>query len=118
MAATTKPKLLIVEGTDDRHVVSHLLERHGFPPNFEISDKGGYDPLKASISVEIKAPERVALGIVADANNDIAGRWQSISDGLKEAGCDVPETLSHSGSVFAGPRGNPRRRMAYARQPR
>jgi len=105
MAATTESRLLIVEGRGDRDVVEHLVRRHGLETNFGILDKEGYVPLRKSISVEVKAPGRETLGIMADANDNFAGRWQSIFHALKEVDCDVPDTLSHSGSVFDGPRG-------------
>jgi len=74
MAATTESRLLIVEGRGDRDVVEHLVRRHGLETNFGILDKEGYVPLRKSISVEVKAPGRETLGIMADANDNFAGR--------------------------------------------
>ena len=105
METTTNSRVLIVEGSDDEHVVKHLVKRHCFKRDFEISKKGGYRQLKKSIPVEVNAPGRDALGFVADANDNVIGRWQSISGALKEAGCDVPDILPNSGSMFPGPRG-------------
>ena len=107
MGLTANSKVLLVEGSDDKHVVIHLLKHHGCcQPPFHIAPKQGYPELWESIPSELKVSGRTALGILADANDSIASRWQSISDKLIKAGCgDVPTAVSHSGSVFSGPRG-------------
>ena len=99
-----KERLLLVEGVDDEHVITKLLERHGLPKSFHIEEKGGYEELRASIYNEVQAPQRRVLGIVADANDYPSRRWKSISDRLKEADCAVPSDLAAAGNVFAGPR--------------
>ena len=55
-------------------------------PDFEIVDKGGIDPLVASIGVELKAPGRQAVGIIVDANNDIETRWSAVKNRVSRAG--------------------------------
>lgn len=104
MAVTLNSKLL-VEGTDDLHVVKHLLERHGIEPPFEIAPKEGFQKLRKSIYNEVNVSGRSVLGILADANENRAGRWQAISDQLARAGCRVPPKLTPANSVFPGPRG-------------
>ena len=99
-----KERVLLVEGNDELHVITKLLERHGFPKSFDIEPKGGFSELHASIYNEINAPQRRVLGIPADANDHPDRRWQSICDQLKEAGCRVPSQLARQGSVFSGPR--------------
>ena len=65
------PKVLLVEGQDDRHVVRHLWNRrHRSEPPFYIWDKEGIPNLLRSIEPEIRFPDRAAVGIVADANGD------------------------------------------------
>ena len=97
-------QVLLVEGNDDLHVITKLLERHGIQVSFQIVPKGGFEELNRSIYNEINAPSRRALGIIADANDHPERRWQSISDRLKEANCKVPTRPVGMGSVFAGPR--------------
>ncbi len=49
-------------------------------PDFAISDKKGFPNLKAAIRPEIKVPGRMALGILVDADDELAadGRpWPS-----------------------------------------
>lgn len=99
------PKLLVVEGYDEVHVIQKLLDRHGLGPlGFEIEPKGGFPELRDSIYNEVNASGRKTLGIVADANDEPSQRWQSISDQLREASCAVPASVSEGGAIFAGPR--------------
>ncbi len=104
MAAPSHSKLL-VEGRGDLHVVNHLLKQHGFGPPFKIEDKEGFNRLRKSIYAEVNAPDRSVLGILADANDNINSRWQSISGALSRAGCQVPNKPAREGNVFSGPRG-------------
>lgn len=99
------PQLLVVEGNDERHVIENLLQRHGLTQSFTIDPKGGFSELHQSIYNEVNAPRRRSLGILADANDHPDRRWQSISDKLKEAACNVPNRPAAEGSIFAGPRG-------------
>ena len=75
-------RVLLVEGRNDQRVVDSLRRSLGDVPAFDVQDKGGIDPLLKSISVEVKAPDRQVVGIVVDANDNPAGRWQAINDRL------------------------------------
>ena len=89
------PHLLLVEGSDDRHVVLQLYLRTHEDTNFFIRDKGGVAPLLDSIPGEVKVDGRRALGIVLDANESISARWADVASRLEEAGItgvpDAPE---------------------------
>ncbi len=101
------PKILLVEGQDDKHVVRHLWKRrHRSEPPFGIEDKEGVENLTGDISTEIKAPGRVAVGIVVDANDDLGGHWDAISHRLREAEIGgVPGVPSPDGTIIdADPR--------------
>ena len=75
---TTHPRVLLVEGRDDERVVQTICEVRSDSPSFQILIKEGIDPLLKSISIELKVDNRDAVGILADANDDINARWQSI----------------------------------------
>ncbi|MCY4040344.1 MAG: hypothetical protein OXF72_03700 [Gammaproteobacteria bacterium] len=105
MEARSKSKLLIVEGNDEVHVIEKLVKRHQLRQSFDIWEKGGFTELRKSIYNEVNVSQREALGILADANSSCKKRWQSISEKLREADCEVPANLAHAGSVFSGPRG-------------
>ena len=58
------PRVLLVEGPDDKHVVIHLSERSGLTQNFVIVEKEGINSLLDSIEVEVDIPGRTVLGII------------------------------------------------------
>lgn len=95
------PKVLLVEGQDDKHVVGHLWSRLRQPePPFDIVDKGNIDELLKAIEPEIRAPGRAAVGIVADANDDPDARWAAVSHRFREADIVPPEALSPGGTII------------------
>ena len=94
--------LLIVEGPDDERVVQRIRERVGIEARFDIRSKGGIDPLLRSIGPEIKVSGRRALGILVDANDDPAARWQSIRDRLARVGTATPTEPEQEGTVIDG----------------
>lgn len=97
------PRLLLVEGTDDEHVVGHLWKRvHGSDPPFSIGKREGVDNLLRSIRDEANAPGREVLGIMVDANDDVSGRWEAVTNRLRRAGIDVPAELDPAGVVIEG----------------
>ena len=89
------PRVLLVEGPDDKHVVIHLSERSGLAQNFMIVEKEGKDSLLDSIEVEVDIPGRTVLGIMLDANDSLDARWQAVTDRLnrlrREDHFDLPD---------------------------
>lgn len=97
------PKVFLVEGPDDKHVVLHLWKRlRQSEPPFNIVDKGNIDELLKAIEPEIRVPDRAAVGIVVDANNDPNARWAAISHRLREAGIVPSAALSFDGTITGG----------------
>jgi hypothetical protein len=95
-------RVLLVEGSDDERVVHHICKRLQVPLDFCIEDKGGVDKLLRSITPELKAPDRVAVGILLDANDSADSRWQSIAGHLQSGGIAPPSHLDRSGIVIEG----------------
>lgn len=95
-------RVLLVEGQDDKHVVLHLCRRSGAMPPFRIEDKDGIDNLLASIGPEVKAPGRVAVGILPDANDNPAARWNALKHRLAEQHFNLPENPVPNGTVIDG----------------
>ena len=89
------PRVLLVEGPDDKHVVIHLSERSGLTQNFVIVEKEGINSLLDSIEVEVDIPGRTVLGIMLDANDDLDARWQAVTGRLnrirQEDHFDLPD---------------------------
>ena len=97
------PKILLVEGQDDKHVVRHLWNRlRQSEPPFDIVDKGNIDKLLEAIEPEIRAPDRAAVGIVADANDDLDARWAAVSHRLREASIAPSAAPSPDGAIIDG----------------
>lgn len=103
------PRVLLVEGPDDKHVVIHLSERSGLAQNFMIVEKEGKDSLLDSIEVEVDIPGRTVLGIMLDANDSLDARWQAVTDRLnrlrQEDHFDLPDLPVHpepSGTIIEG----------------
>ena len=98
------PRLLLVEGADDEHVVRQLCSRQTNMPHFDICDKRGFPNLKASIGPEIKASGRTALGILVDANDDLTARRQAIAYRLRRAAAInlPPPPAAQAGTVVDG----------------
>ena len=94
------PKLLLVEGLDDKHVVEHLCREVAHDLTFVCKETRGSDPLLKAISVETKLDGRRALGIVMDANDDLAARWQAIDHRLRGADVQLPDQPAHGGTVI------------------
>ena len=83
----TFPRVLLVEGQDDFHVVEHLRRRYWTDddaPSFETIIKNNDVELLKSISGEIKTEGREAIGILIDTDDDLTARWQSVRDRLPE----------------------------------
>ncbi len=85
---------MLVEGIDDKVVVENLLFEHGFRNSIKIEVKEGFEKLRDSLYSEVNVSGREVLGVLADANGEIDRRWNSISDQLNKAECQVPKKIS------------------------
>ena len=98
--------VLLVEGRNDRHVVSHICYRHLYTPP-HIINKDNIDQLLKSVPNELKVSDRKAVGILVDANSDPKARWTSIRDRLSQVGISLQQHLG-SGGVILNPTHLPR----------
>ena len=95
-------RVLLVEGVDDKHVVRHLCGHWQNMPEFDICDKKGFPKLARAIGPELKVSGRRAVGILADANDDLNARWQAIAGRLRQAGINPPTDMTPAGIVIEG----------------
>lgn len=99
-------KILLVEGNDDEHVVKHVCGARGIQRLDEIKAQGGVDPLLESLPVRLKESDVEVLGVVIDADTDLAARWQSLQVRLTKAGYqDIPPQPAAEGTVLDPPSG-------------
>ncbi len=107
--------LLFVERSDDNNVIYHLLkhyripvserDRHGEPDKIKLEDEKGVENILNSLPVRLKPQDDDAavarLGIVIDADDDLAARWQSVKAILRNAGyTNVPDVPMPEGTVI------------------
>ena len=106
-------KRLLVEGTDDANVCYHLLISHRIVVKdrdtkrannngIEIVDTKGIENLLEDLPRQILADSSLAsLGIVVDADDDIAVRWQALRDILLKVGYStVPASPDLGGTII------------------
>ena len=93
-------RVLLVEGTDDEHVVRHFCQRIGSIPLFQIIDKRSIRPLLDTIRLEVRAPGREVLGILVDANDRPQDRWRAVADRLQRANVATPDKPNPAGTII------------------
>ncbi|MDQ1354957.1 MAG: hypothetical protein QG657_5266 [Acidobacteriota bacterium] len=99
-------KILLVEGKDDENVMMHLASNRGGPHFDEIKSLEGCTNILKSIHVHLIAGGENIIGIVIDADMDIAARWRSLRDQLLKTGYQtVPDNPSPDGTIIDPPGG-------------
>lgn len=93
-------RALLVEGPNDKHVVRHIRLRHAGAPSFCILEKDGVDNLLAAVDREFRVPGRQSLGILIDANDDVAARWAALQDRLARVKVDLPGSPDPTGTII------------------
>jgi hypothetical protein len=94
-------RVLLVEGSDDLHVISSLMQHHNVPELFQIVAQEGINALLEALPVRLKASGAKCVGIVIDANTSIDARWASIRSILLNAGyVNVPGTPDALGTII------------------
>lgn len=95
---------LIVEGTDDRHVVWALCKQNGVDQTFSVEVSGGYTEILSSIPVRLKQSDIIAIGLVLDADQDISVRWDAIRHRLHQEGYNnIPAQPAKDGLIINTP---------------
>ena len=111
---TVERSNLHVEGTNDVHVVHHLLLRHGidcpisgekrprheFAANVpEITPAGDENAVLAAIRTAVPVSNGRSVGFVLDADAVPRSRWQAICDRLRAFGLELPDEIPNDGFV-------------------
>jgi hypothetical protein len=97
-------KILLVEGTDDEHVLKHVCGARGVQTLDEIKPQGGVEQLLENFPIRLKESDVEALGVVIDADTDLAARWLSLKAPLTTAGYEsVPDDPVSTGTILSPP---------------
>lgn len=97
-------KILLVEGSDDEHVLKHICGERGVGKLDEVKPQGDVQRLLENFPVRLKESDVEALGVVIDADTDLAARWQSLRERLTKAGYqNVPANPAPAGTILAPP---------------
>jgi hypothetical protein len=109
MPKKPKPCQLLVEGKNDRHVIWALCNQYQLPETFSVEvpeEDGteGIEALLAGLPARLDEPKLQTLGIVVDADQDLAARWQAVRDRLIASRYQhVPKVPPAEGWVDAPP---------------
>ena len=101
-----KPQQLLVEGKNDRHVIWALCNQYQLPEKFSVeipleTEGQGIETLLASLPGKLKDENLRTLGIVVDADENVAARWQAVTDRLRNIGYNkIPEKPVTGGWVY------------------
>lgn len=100
-------KVLLVEGTDDLHVLRHICQNRNIPAPDSVEPLGGIPGLLEHIPVRLKASEEGdVVGVVVDADTDVKSRWQSIRHRTVDLGYpNVPSQPVPDGTILDPPEG-------------
>jgi hypothetical protein len=113
MVSKYQPKKLIVEGDQDKRVIPELIEANGISwgetkeKSIVYIESSGSDGFinEEIIFTELKILELIpdpnykALGLIIDADDDLAGRWQSVRNACLKSMPDIPEKIPETGLI-------------------
>ena len=122
----SSPKLLLVEGIDDKHVVWHICnnasasfsaarkdEDMTVTPKdqentFLISERGNRRQVIDAIRQEVEVPGRQAVGVVIDADADPKSLWQELTNVFSRTNVLLPPVPDPAGTIIPEQPGQPR----------
>ena len=97
-------RILLVEGVDDEQVLKCLCEIRGIQELYEITGQKGVERLLENFPVHLKESDIEALGVIVDADTDLAARWQALRDRLIKAEYqNVPLLPDPTGTIVPPP---------------
>lgn len=105
MTKTQKyPQTLLVEGKTDQHVVWALCGHYKVTENFDVKDCDGITKLMEVLKMTLTNPSHLkTIGIILDADNDLAARLDQIRNIVKPLGYTIPKVLPTKGLICTSP---------------
>ena len=101
-------KIMLVEGTDDEHVIKHICGSYEDLRLDEVKPQGGADELLKAIPNQLRRlyDDGDVVGIVIDAGDSPEARWQSLRNIFDQAGYpNVPRQPDPNGTILESPEG-------------
>lgn len=93
--------VLLVEGSDDLHVIWALLKHHNVSQTFKVDEMKGIDNIFKTFPVLAKGSEVSTIGIVIDADTNIISQWARIRKIIGKLGyASCPEKPPKHGLVL------------------
>ena len=103
-------RILLVEGTDDEHVLIHICLKRCIQVPDKVLQQEGAPNLLNAIPLQISAStgEQDIVGVVIDADTDLAARWQAVRNRFLQAGyTNVPPQPDPGGTILEPPGDSP-----------
>lgn len=97
-------RILLVEGTNDCHVVMALCTAHKIPQTFGLYVCGNDDAVLKRLNALIpSADPPIAIGVMLDGDKpSVEGRWQSIRQKIRDHPYSLPEAPALDGTIVDG----------------
>ena len=99
-------RLLMVEGSDDEHVLRSICAMRGLPVP-EIRQLGGVGGVLPAIPQQLQlstGEDDDIVGIIVDADINREARWQAVCDRLNQAGYEgLPTAPDTNGTIIPSP---------------
>jgi hypothetical protein len=97
-------RILLVEGSDDFHVVCAICEKFHIHETFGIEELNGVEAVIADIPVRLGTlqfqNESVVIGVIVDADASLPSRWQALQDVFLKRGHALPEQPDPNGTII------------------
>jgi len=95
------PFRVLVEGSDDLHLIKNVAREHGVDIEKEIHSCEGIEPLLDEVlPVSLKGGYE-AIAVVVDADTDLEARWNAVAHRLTAAGYEVPPLPPNDGLILS-----------------
>jgi hypothetical protein len=96
-------KILLVEGTDDCHVVMALCAAHQVPQTFGLYECNGDTKVLKRLNALIVRPDHPqVIGVMLDADTSLESRWASIKGKLSHYSYKLPDIPDIEGTIVEG----------------
>ncbi len=90
---------LLVEGSDDQHVIWAICEKYEIVESFDVIDTGSISRVLRRLPVDLKDDSVEILGVIVDADQNTQSIWQSLRDRLSPYGYQIPDKPDPDGFI-------------------